>query len=163
MPVQEPKKFLQIGVFRGKQSLDDRVIQKRSTVSIGQDDTNTFCILSSAVPKKWNLFEYEQGKDSYTLCLKKDTMHGRVVLKENVSLNLDETLKPGENVRFVGDEVHITLSNASRGRIEIGKIKILFKFVSKHDELAAARLRYEAPGAWSKLSELLPRALVIMR
>ena len=161
MPVQEPKKFLQIGVFRGKQCLDDRVIQKRSTVSVGQDDSNTFCVLSSAVPKKWNLFEYDQAKDSYTLCIKKESMHGRVVLKDNVSLTLDDTLKPGENVRLVSDEVHITLSNASRGRIEIGKIKILFKFVAKHDELAAARLQYEVPGAWSKLSELFPRALVV--
>ena len=161
MPVQEPKKFLQIGVFRGKQSLDDRVIQKRSTVSVGQDDSNTFCILSSAVPKKWDLFEYDQAKDSYTLCIKRESMHGRVVLKENVSLTLDETLKARDGVSIVGDEVHIKLNNASRGRIEIGKIKILFKFVSKHDELAAAKLRYEAPSAWSKLSELFPRALVI--
>ena len=158
MAVQEPKKFLRIGVFRGKQCLEENVVSKRRTVSIGQDESNTFCILSSAVPQKWNLFVYDSAKDAYTLCVQK-SMRGRVVLKNNVSIILDESLKASADVKFVGDNIHIPLTNSSRGRIVLGKINILFQFVHKHDEAAGARLLYEPASLKSKIAEIFPRAL----
>lgn len=159
MAVQESKKFLRIGVFRGKNCQEERVLKKRRTVSIGQEDTNTFCILSSAVPKKWNLFLYDSSKDTYTLCLKRG-MTGRIVGKDKQSIVIDENLRAGGNVKIVDGDIHITLTNASRGRIVIGKINILFQFVSNHDEAAAARLLYEPPTFVDKFCELIPRALV---
>ena len=59
MPVQEAKKFLRIGVFRGKQQLEERVVRERVSVSVGQEDSCTFTVLSSAVPKKWNLVGHD--------------------------------------------------------------------------------------------------------
>lgn len=159
MPVQEPKKFLRIGIFRGKQRLEENVVKKRRTVSVGQDESNTFCVLSSAVPKKWNLFVYDSAKDSYTLCVKK-SMHGRIMVKNNVSIELNETLRTSEFVRIVGDEIYISLSNASRGRIVIGKITILFQFVANHDEMAAARLLYQPPTLREKLAEVFPKSII---
>ena len=153
MPVQEPKKFLRIGIFRGKQRLEESVVKKRRTVSVGTDETNTFCVLSSGVPKKWNLFVYDSAKDCFTLCLKK-SMGGRVMLKDKVEICINDSLKPGENVRFVGDDIHIPLNNYSRGRIVINKITILFQFVTNHDEMAAARLLYRQPTVKEKLAEL---------
>ncbi len=161
MAVQEPKKFLRIGIFRGKQSLEESVVKKRRTVSIGQDESNTFCILSSAVPKKWNMFVYDSAKDSFTLVVK-DSMRGRVVLdaSKKIEVSLDEQLRPGPNVKFVGDERHIQLTNVSRGKVSIGKINILFNFVSKTDEMAAARILYTPPSFWDKFVEFFPKALL---
>jgi len=159
MPVQEPKKSLRIGIFRGKQRLEESVVKKRRTVSVGQDESNTFCVLSSAVPKKWNLFIYDSAKDSFTLCLKK-SMRGRVVLKNNVSITLDENITEGQGVKFVGDTIQIPLTNTARGRVAIGKINILFQFVSSHDAAAAGRLLYEPATPWEKIAEFFPRALV---
>lgn len=159
MPVQEPKKSLRIGIFRGKQRLEESVVKKRRTVSVGQDESNTFCVLSSAVPKKWNLFIYDSAKDSFTLCLKK-SMRGRVVLKNNVSITLDENITEGQGVKFVGDTIQIPLTNTARGRVVIGKINILFQFVSSHDAAAAARLLYEPATPWEKIAEFFPKALV---
>ena len=158
MAVQESKKFLRIGVFRGKNCLEERVVKKRCTVSIGQEDSNTFCILSSAVPKKWNLFLFDASTNTFTLCLKKG-MTGRIVGKDKQSIVIDDNLKAGSGVRFVDGDIHIALTNASRGRIVIGKINILFQFVSNHDEAAAARLIYQPSGFKDKFLEIVPRML----
>ena len=161
MAVQEPKKCLRIGVFRGKQKLEDRTLNKRQTVSIGQDDSNTICILSSAVPKKWNLFLHNQSQDSYSLCIRKE-MRGRVLVKPGVDIKLDSSLKEGVNhIRFAGDKIYIPLTSQSRGQIIIGKITILFDFKYNRDEMAAARLRYAPPTVWEKVAELFPRVLAI--
>ncbi len=161
MAVQEPKKCLRIGVFRGKQKLEDRTLAKRHTVSIGRDDTNTFCILSSAVPKKWNLFIHNQNQDSYTLCLQKNNIRGRVLVKPGVDIKLDDSLQAGSNVQITSDKVYIPLTSQSRGQIIFGKITILFDFKYNRDEMAAARLMYEPPSVWEKIAELFPRAIAI--
>ncbi len=161
MAVQEPKKCLRIGVFRGKQKLEDRTLTKRHTVSIGQDDSNTFCILSSAVPKKWNLFLHNQSHDSYTLCLQKAKMKGRVLVKPGVDIKLDDTLKASNYVQITSDKVYVTLTSQSRGQLIFGKITILFDFKYNRDEMAAARLLYSPPSVWEKLAELFPRVFAI--
>ena len=159
MAVQEPKKSLRIGIFRGKQRLEESVVKKRSTVSIGQDESNTFCILSSAVPKKHNLFEYDSNLDMFTLCVSK-SMKGRIFIDNKVSIELGEDIRPNKNVSVKGDGYRITLTNQSRGRVIIGKISILFQFVLNHDEMAAARLLYRQPTFTEKMSEFFPRAVV---
>lgn len=159
MAVQEPKKSLRIGIFRGKQRLEENVVKKRCTVSIGQDESNTFCILSSAVPKKHNLFEYDSNLDVFTLCVTK-SMKGRIFIDNKVSLDLGEEIRPNKNVVAKGDGYRITLTNQSRGRVIIGKISILFQFVLNHDEMAAARLLYRQPTFAEKMSEFFPRAVV---
>ena len=160
MPVQEAKKFLRIGVFRGKQQLEERVVRERVSVSVGQEDSCTFTVLSSAVPKKWNLFVHDSGNDKYTLHLKR-SMHGRVVVANGSTIILNDDLQPGNGVNIIGDEVYITLTNSSRGRIVIGKINILFQFVSNHDEKAVARILLQGSGVSSRISEILPRVLAL--
>ena len=160
MPVQEAKKFLRIGVFRGKQQLEERVVRERVSVSVGQEDSCTFTVLSSAVPKKWNLFVHDSGNDKYTLHLKR-SMHGRVVVANGSTIILNDDLQPGNGVNIIGDEVYITLTNSSRGRIVIGKINILFQFVSNHDEKAVARILLQGSGGSSRISEILARVLAL--
>ena len=86
-------------------------------------------------------------------------MTGRIVGKDKQSIVIDDNLKAGSGVRFVDGDVHIALTNASRGRIVIGKINILFQFVSNHDEAAAARLIYQPSGFKDKFLEIVPRML----
>jgi len=159
MAVQEPKKTLRIGVFRGKNRLDERSLDKRRTVSIGQDEANTICILSSAVPKKWNLFVYDSAKDTYSLCIDPNKMHGRILVKPGHEVKLGDSLNESKDVRIAGEQAYISLTNQSRGRIVIGKIAILFEFKVALDKMAAARLLYEPPSFFSKLGEFIPRVL----
>ena len=160
MAVQEPKKTLRIAVFRGKNLKQEGSLDKRRTVSIGQDTTNTFCIESSAVPKKWNLFVYDSVKDTYSLCIDSSKMRGRIFIRQGQELKLDDSLDTSKhNIRVTGDHTYIPLTNQSRGRINIGKYSILFEFKIVRDELAAARLLYEPPSVWSKLGEFIPRVL----
>ena len=145
MAVQEPKKTLRIAVFRGKNLMQEGSLDKRRTVSIGQDDTNTFCIASSAVPKKWNLFVYDSVNDTYSLCIDQAKMRGRIFIKQGQELKLDDSLTQSNDIRVVGEHIFVPLTNQSRGRVNIGKISILFEFKIVRDELAAARLLYEPP------------------
>ena len=164
MAVVESKKFLRIGVFRGKQRLEESVVKKRRTVSIGQDESNTFCILSSAVPKKWNLFVYDSTTDRYTLCVKR-SMRGRVVLDKGREIAIDEKTAPREGVTVRGDDIHIALPNTARGRIATGKVNILFQFVSAQDELApesiATRMRLESSAVNYRDTGLFTRVFVL--
>ena len=144
MAVQEIKKNLRIGVFRGKQKLCERVVTKRSTVTVGceckESEETQFMMLSSVMPKQWELFIYYPEKDAYALHVTKK-MRGRIIVKDGVSLEISPDLKPGNGIRIKGDDIYIALTRASRGRIIIGgKILFLFQFASIRDEGAVARM-----------------------
>lgn len=160
MTVQEPKRVLRIGVYRGKQKLEERVLDKRQTVTIGQDEGNTFCILSSAVPKTWALLVHDPERDAYRLCVSK-RMRGRVVVKRDQEVKLNEELKASRDVVFKGDEIFVNLTNQSRGRIVVGKITVFFEFVGKSDGQAVARMLYQRPSFGSTLMEFLSLPLAI--
>lgn len=146
MSVQEAKKVLRVGVFRGKQRLEERVIKTRSSVYIGkackENDECQIFVPSAGVPDSWDLFAYDASHDRYRLHIKK-SMKGRVVVKNGVSITIDDQLKASALVDIHGDDVFISLGSASRGRVVIGKITFLFQFVVNRDENAVARLIYK--------------------
>lgn len=144
MAVQELKKSLRIGVFRGKQKLCERVVKKRTTIIVGreckEEEEAQFPVLSSVMPKEWELFVYYSDKDAYALHVTKE-MRGRVVVKDGVSVNIGPELQSGNGIRVKGDDIYIALTRSSRGRVVIGgKIYFLFQFVANHDEAAVARM-----------------------
>lgn len=169
MAVQEIKKNLRIGVFRGKQKLCERVVTKRSTVTVGceckEGEETQFVVLSSVMPKQWELFIYYPEKDAYALHVTK-AMRGRIIVKDGVSLELGSDIKPGNGIRVKGDDVYIALTRSSRGRIIIGgKILFLFQFASIRDEGAVARMLNQKTayrmGIGSFLKSVLGVALVL--
>lgn len=144
MAVQEIKKNLRIGVFRGKQKLCERVVKKRSTVVVGREckdnEDSQFPVLSSVMPAQWDLFVYYPDKDAFALHVTKQ-MRGRVIVKDGVSLEIGPDLKNGTGIRVKGDDIYIALTRSSRGRVIIGgKILFLFQFVYNRDEGAVARM-----------------------
>lgn len=168
MAAQEPKKTLRIGIYRGKTPLQERTMDKRRTVSVGRNEANTFCVLSSTVPDKWNLFVYDSAKDSYALCLDKSSMRARVIVEPGKEVLCDENLSAQPGVEFIADKVYISLTNQSRGRVVIGKIKILFAFDEKASRPSDAarkeaelRLFQKSSSLMDLGSENLSRALAI--
>lgn len=163
MPVHQPKKNLRIGVFRGKQLLEERIVKKRQSVSFGQDDSATFCVLSSAFEKKLQLFTYDSKTESYTLCVN-SSMRGRVIVQGKKSLKIEE-LSPATHgkdpdISFDGKNIKISLTHSSRGRIVIGKIAILFQFVGQSDKGVVGLSNYQHSSVIKLLEELIPPVLL---
>lgn len=163
MPVHRSRKNLRIGVFRGKQLLEERVVTKRQNVSFGQDDSATFCVLSSAFTEKLQLFTYNAKNGTYTLCVDA-SMRGRVIVQGKKSLNIQElspkTHAKEPDIRFDGQKIKIRLTAASRGRVVIGKIAILFQFVAQSDEAVVGLGDYRHSTVVKIIDELIPPILL---
>lgn len=160
MPVAQPKKMLRIGVFQGKRCLEERLIRRRETVSFGQDEQNSFVILSSSMPKKHSLFVHDATSDKFLLSVD-DSMSGRVAMSEGkvIELKKDQEFK---GFTKVDDLYQIQLSERSRGRIVIGKIVILFQFVNPPDEAVGALiLGGKGGGFMGRLSEFIGLGLAL--
>ncbi|MCL2325894.1 MAG: AgmX/PglI C-terminal domain-containing protein [Proteobacteria bacterium] len=158
MPSHQPKKLLRIGVFRGKQCLEERVVKKRQTVSFGQDESNTFCVLSSSVPKKAKVFVHDASKDAFTLNI--DTsVKGRVFVKDGKSFKLED-IKRESGVSIEGNKIQIALTDSSRGKLVFGKITILFQFVHQRDDATALLLADQQKKRFSVFSAVFFFALL---
>ncbi|MFA5624374.1 MAG: AgmX/PglI C-terminal domain-containing protein [Bradymonadales bacterium] len=154
MPVAQPKKLLRIGVFQGKQCIEERLIRRRETVSFGQNEQNSFVILSSSMPVTHQLFVYESKNDSYYLCVEK-SMGGRVALPDGKIIELRK-IDEAKQAKKVGDLYRIQLNDRSRGRVVIGKIVVLFQFVNPPDEaVGAMMLQSKGGGLFGRLSEFI--------
>ena len=58
IPGATPKlKILRIGIIQGGRIVEERLVRKRESITIGQSAKNTFVVLSDALPRNWLLFE----------------------------------------------------------------------------------------------------------
>ena len=141
MAKQRPQKVLRVGIFQEERSIEERSLEKREPVTIGQTLSNTFVIPTSAMPRTFTLFDVDsQGR--YILRFT-NKMRGRLsVSGEMIDLSQSQTSK---RVRKVGESGHIVLLNeTARGAITIGSTRILFNFV---DSEGAEKTGAEKTGA----------------
>ncbi len=135
MASQQSKKNLRIGVFRGKNTIEERVVKKHSDISFGKTAGNTFQIPSASFADSLNVFLYDDRTGQYTLEVPKGTK-GRVVLKEGKSINL-ENAQLDENVKSYNGVLSVRLTDTARGKVTFGKITVLFQFVSSKEDAGA--------------------------
>ena len=57
MAKDEKQKVLRVGIIQDKRVVEERLMRKHSSVSIGQGPKNTFIVPSPSVPRTWTLFE----------------------------------------------------------------------------------------------------------
>lgn len=119
-------KVLRIGIIQGGRIIEERIIRKRDTVTVGQSEKNTFVIVSSELPSRFEMFE-NRGGSGYTLQFTKD-MKGRISAGGSVK-ELSEIAKSNETSKK-GRVYRFPLEESVRGKIVVGDSTILFQFVN---------------------------------
>lgn len=117
-------KVLRIGLMQSTKMVEERIIRKRETVTVGLSERNHFTINAKSLGGRFELFQLV-GQD-YILNFTEE-MQGRVGLPGGVS-KLDE-LRTSGSARNAGTHFQVKLNDQSRGRVEIGETTILFQFV----------------------------------
>ena len=138
-------KILRIGVIQGGKIIEEKLIRKRNSVTVGSGTRNTIVLPAADVPRAFTLFDM-RGAD-YHLAFT-DHMSGRVSVKEQAADR--QSLKAQNLVRKTGDLYHLKLNEGSRGRVSVGECIILFQFVSPPPEPVRPQLPAVVKGYWSK-------------
>jgi TonB family protein len=115
-------KVLRIGVIQGDKMVEERIIRRRETVTVGASERNHFIV--PAIPGSFELFQLV-GTD-YILNFT-DAMRGRVGLAGGVEKL--ENLRASGAARNAGPYWQVKLSDSSRGRVTIGDTTLLFQFI----------------------------------
>jgi hypothetical protein len=119
-------KVLRIGVIQGGKIIEERIIRRRETITIGPSEKNTFVIPSQDLPSsRFDIFETKG--DQYTLNFSA-AMNGRISSDGQVEELAD--LRSSGRARKKGKLFQITLNDKSRGKVLIGDSTILFQFVA---------------------------------
>ena len=122
-------KVLRIGLFRDKKIVEERIVRRRETVSVGTAAKNHLIIKSGTLPPKLeSRFElFQLVGDDYILNFTGD-MTGKVALPGGVQ-KLEHLRETGA-ARNAGTHYQIKLADTSRGNIRMGDFTVFFEFVS---------------------------------
>jgi hypothetical protein len=121
---QQAIKVLRIGVLQGGKIIQERRIDIKETVTVGDNPKATFQLTVPKLPKKFPVFLWKG--DGYHLQFV-ESMSGKVAL-DNEVLGLDELRKKGK-ARRKGDVWSYPLQEQNRGKITIEGYTLLFQFV----------------------------------
>lgn len=145
MPEPLKPRILRIGVIRGGKIIEERLVRKRSTVTVGTGTRNSIVLPATKAPKSFGLFEL-RGSEYYLAFT--DEMSGRLSVGEQAT-DL-QSLKAQNLVRKTGDTYHLKLSEDSRGRVSVGECIILFQFVAPPPEPVRPQLPATVRGYWMR-------------
>ncbi len=119
-------KVLKVAVTQGKNILEQKLITKRASVSVGTAPSNTLHVKGPDLPESYTLFELVSDK----YCLNfTEQMTGKVSVGGG---QLDfETARQQTGVRKRGNEYQMALSEASKGAVDLGAggVRVIFQFV----------------------------------
>jgi TonB family protein len=126
---QAGSKVLRVGLFRDKKIVEERIVRRRETVSIGTAARNHLIIRAGTLPAKLeSRFElFQLVGDDYILNFTGE-MTGKIALPGGVQ-KLEHLRETGA-ARNAGTHYQIKLSDTSRGNIRIGDFTVFFEFVS---------------------------------
>jgi TonB family protein len=122
-------KVLRIGLFRDKKIIEERIVRRRETVTVGTAEKNHLIIRSGTLPAKLeSRFElFQLVGDDYILNFTEE-MSGKVALPGGVQ-KLEHLRETGA-ARNAGTHYQIKLADTSRGNIRMGDFTVFFEFVS---------------------------------
>ena len=122
-------KVLRVGLFREKKIVEERIVRRRETVSIGTAAKNHLIIRSGTLPPKLeSRFElFQLVGDDYILNFTGE-MSGKIALPGGVQKL--EHLRDTGAARNAGTHYQIKLADTSRGNIRIGDFTVFFEFVA---------------------------------
>lgn len=118
-------KILRIGIIQNGKIVEERLVRKRESVTIGQSTRNTFVVpASNALPRTFTIFELTPA--GYALNFS-DMMDGRLSLGDQVVAL--PALRQGK-AQKKGELWHLLLPERSRGKVVVGDVTVLFQFVT---------------------------------
>jgi hypothetical protein len=124
-PAIPQPKILRIGVIQAGKIIEERLIRKRDSVTIGASPRNTIVVPASTLPRAFTLFEMATGKYSLKFS---DAMDGRVSVGDQV-MSLDQVRQ--KNLAPIKAGLSsLALTETSRGKILLGEVTLLFQFVT---------------------------------
>jgi outer membrane biosynthesis protein TonB len=122
-------KNLRIALIQGSKITEDRTFKKRIPITVGQDAKNTLVVPVSNLPSSFTLFELVNGQ--YSLVFKAG-MDGKVTVN-GAELTLQQAREKGL-AKGRGDTLVLPLTDASKGRVALGEVSVLFQFVTPPPE-----------------------------
>ncbi|MFH1530288.1 MAG: AgmX/PglI C-terminal domain-containing protein [Pseudomonadota bacterium] len=137
------RKVLRIGIVQGGRIVEERLLRRRDTVTVGQSPKNKFVIPSSRIPLSYTLVEVKSGQ--YHLCFEKG-MFGKVLIDGDV-LDLKNVARR-KLAKRKDNRFYLPLSEETRGKIVLGDVTLLFQFVAPPPEVPKLQLPASAKGAW---------------
>lgn len=149
-------KVLRIALFKGGRGIEERIIRRRETVSIGSSEKNHFIVQAEGVPARFDLFQLVNGE--YILNFT-DQMSGRVSLPGGVQKL--EQLRTNGMARNAGGYWQVKLDPNSKGKIHIGDVMLLFQFVEPPPVTPRPQLPAAARGGFVAGIDWLFTAFVI--
>lgn len=136
-------KVLRIGIIQNGKIIEERLLRKRSTVTIGHHTKNTFHIPAANIPRSLTLFEVKGGDFQLHF---DEKMEGRVSLGDGVH-DLGSLRKGGKATRSGSDYV-VAISEKSRGKLVLGEVTVLFQFVTPPPPRAKPQLPATMRAGW---------------
>jgi TonB family protein len=126
-PNQNLPKILRIAIVQGDKIVEERLVRKRDSVTIGQSVKNTFVVPSgSAMVRSFTLFELTaQG---YALNFS-DKWDARIAFETGAQPVPVQQLVAKAKRRPDGI-YHVLLGDRARGRVVMGDVKVLFQLVA---------------------------------
>lgn len=134
---------LRIALIHGGRIIEDRTLDagKKTTITVGADSKNTFCVPMGEVPKSVSLFKVTREGAQL---MSAGSLEGRVSLG-------------GPEQSLAEVPANLTLMKGSKGRVKVGDVTVLFQMVTPP---AAAPLPELPKGAKGVVAQL-DRAFVI--
>lgn len=143
-PTAGPK-VLRIGVVKNGKIVEERIVRTRETVTVGASEKNHFILRMQGLPSGFPLFQLVG--DDYILNFT-PAMKGRVGLPGGVQ-ELDQLRTTGA-ARDAGSHFQVKLTDASKGKIVLGDVTLLFQFVEAPPKMPRPQLPASARGGFVK-------------
>lgn len=147
-------RILRIGIVLGGNIIEERLVRKRETVTIGQSSSNTFAVPIEGLPKSLPIFELVN--DRYHLHFQTN-MDGRISAAGSVQTIAQ--LKQQGATKHANDWV-FPLDDKARGKISVGAMTLLFQFVTPPPLQPRPRLPASVRGTLADRIE--PRLAIIL-
>jgi outer membrane biosynthesis protein TonB len=123
-PTGPAPRILRIGIVLGGNIIEERLVRKRETITLGQSTSASFSIPIEGLPKSFPIFSFENGK--YFLHFR-DNMDGRISADGQVQ-TLGQLKASG--IRKQGTDWVVPLDEHARGKVSVDSMTLLFQFVT---------------------------------
>jgi hypothetical protein len=125
MNTPDNTKLLRIAVVNHSTLVEEHVIRRGKSVTVGAGTRNTICLPGTPIGRGFELFARRRG-GGYALRFD-DTMSGRVAVGQ--ALHSLPSLKSEGRAELDGERWVLPLDDSSRGKITVGEDVLLFQFV----------------------------------
>jgi TonB family protein len=119
-------RVLRVGIVQAGRIIEEKLIRRTATVTVGSSMHNTFTILASSLPRSYTLFEVVGRRYHLNFT---DAVDGRVSIHGRI-FTLAQAVKENLAPRHGTSGWRLKLSSDARGKIVLGEVTVLFQFVA---------------------------------